>query len=194
MMRENQRKYRGKEISSGDWVYGWYLLSVSADNNKRHQIVQEDGLTFDVDPRTIGQYTGLNDNTDWDELTQEEQDFFEEHGIDEGEWIGRDIYEGDIVRVFYFRMAVGENLGVYEVDEELTGVIEYGHYGLLVEKVTDKNGKWRKYTGFENAEGRALFVYLHDVYDESTDYEHEIQVIGKIHDQTYMLEDKDDIK
>ena len=189
-MRENQRKYRAKEICSGDWVYGWYLLSVSPDNNKRHHIVQDDGLTFDVDPRTVGQYTGLNDNTDWDELTQEERDCFEKQGITEGEWAGRDIYEGDIVKVYYFGGSVGENLGFVETYEELTGIIEYGHYGLLVEKVVDKNGKWRKYTGYENAKGRCLFEYLHDVYDESTNFEHEITVVGNMHDQNYMLEDK----
>jgi len=44
-----------------NWVYGFYLKSAARDGNARHHIVEEDGLTYDIDPETVSQYTGLTD-------------------------------------------------------------------------------------------------------------------------------------
>ena len=52
-------EFRGKDVCYGEWLYGFYLMSLSQDNNKRHHVIQIDGLAFDVDPETVGQYTGL---------------------------------------------------------------------------------------------------------------------------------------
>jgi len=43
------------------------------------------------------QYTGLRDNTKWEDLTEEEQEIWLALGRTKEEWNGREIYEGDIV-------------------------------------------------------------------------------------------------
>lgn len=77
-------KFRGKRKRSGDWVYGDFYHSVDG-----HACIGE----WEVDERTVGQFTGLFDSTDWTHLTYgrrmdyAQQDF---HGVE--------IYEGDIVK------------------------------------------------------------------------------------------------
>lgn len=69
-------KFRGQILDGprkGEWVYGYYYVNTLG----MHNIVQENGQTSEVDPKTVGQYIG-------------EQDF-----------IGRELYEGDEIRVTY---------------------------------------------------------------------------------------------
>jgi uncharacterized phage protein (TIGR01671 family) len=53
--------FRGKRIDNGEWVEGWYSL----DENGKTNIILSDGMYAgywaEVDPATIGQYTGLTD-------------------------------------------------------------------------------------------------------------------------------------
>lgn len=51
--------FRGKRKKDGKWVYGNY--AVTDNNGKRHFVFQNKAFEFDVDPETVGQYTGLTD-------------------------------------------------------------------------------------------------------------------------------------
>jgi uncharacterized phage protein (TIGR01671 family) len=67
--------YRGKRKDSGEWVYGYYVIS----DNKSYMFTGKTGLSqvtpahrlmymdferHDVNPETVGQYTGLTDKND----------------------------------------------------------------------------------------------------------------------------------
>lgn len=80
---------------------------------------------------------------------------------------GKEIYENDIVKCHYFYEALGNNLGVYEAENEIIGLISIEDMGLWIEC------KSEYYSGY------LLFFNLH---------EESFEVIGNVFETPELIQ------
>lgn len=91
---------RGRRVTDGEWVYGGY----SYHTETRRGFITNVGIDSkgpicwmqEVDPRTVGRFTGQYDATTWDDLPAELKARCKKE-----DWKGYPIFEGDILEAHY---------------------------------------------------------------------------------------------
>lgn len=135
--------FKAKSLDDGKWVEGYYA-KLGYGKNVKHFIIQnvcldEDNVYFydiEIDLNTLCQYTGLNDNTHWEDLTESEKELFlsnwnykENRRNKIEDWNGNKIWENDICLMVY-NGVVNTYIIVWDKDEldfkETNGKENYG--------------------------------------------------------------------
>ena len=108
-------KFRGKILNGprkGEWVYGYYYaipMTLNGSTEVWHEIVDSTGFILKIDPKTVGQYVGVNDKNNQEIY---EDDIVKIHNK------GFEFEEGDIAYVYYCARYFGFSLANREHDSE----------------------------------------------------------------------------
>lgn len=165
--------FRGK-TTDGKWVFG-DLIKGNLGTRIREEIeinptISNPGgdievLIHDVNYKSVGQFTGLYDSTMWIELTEEERE-----GLVEKDWVGKPIYEGDILN---YKTKLSRGFPKKGLDIYIKVV--YGRHNPDCDSLSD-------YIGFWAEKGLG--------YRSSIEYHvnsHNAKVVGNIYDNKELI-------
>lgn len=171
--------FTGKRRCDGKWIEG--DLSYHVHDGDAY-IFSKDGYDsvdrYEVNPETVCQYTGLNDSTTWDELSENEKEKFLSEWNDKEnrqnikeDWNGRKIFEGNIISFIHTKwineddgFPVMDNFKKYTRNYAVEFVNTYCTYGL-----------------------RARNKSIHFMLSQATTNAHNAKVIGNIFDNLELL-------
>lgn len=160
---EREIKFRGKTINGNEWIYGQTISqgTIKRKANKWFMEVAENKWKG-LQPNTLGQYTGLKDKN------------------------GKEIYEGDILRVEEFKNesdSIEKSKEFYEVFdlEDMKGekIREYitpvcWEYGAFAISVSQENDTYLDVLFGDMRRSFPIFIF---------------EIIGNIHDNPELLKD-----
>lgn len=164
--------FHGKRIDNGEWVEGFYVCI-----GKKYHFIFTGMLDItkgypefvhnEVDPETVGQWTGLYDNTEWEYLTEKEREDFTIAGNFPSEWKGKKIFAGDIIKITW---VAREREPVSHVAS-----VVYKKSGFFTEKDGRLKGQLSNYI-CDSARMRTEGIF--------------VEIIGTIHDNPELLKEE----
>lgn len=159
-MRENMGLYRGKRTNNGEWIEGSLIKIGWRNKPATYSIMPISPTTsnYTVDPRTVGQYTGLNDRN------------------------GTMIFEGDIVKIVDFQMGCV----VYECGAFGIAVKPYIDWNYLDSEIAEITGCNNSPDFCRNDNFISLWELMWNYNQEENSCD-VVEVIGNIHDNPEIL-------
>lgn len=176
---------KGKR-TDGEWVEGYFVkFYANGDNEPEYMIftIYEDekrSQPYSVIPGTICRYTGLHDRTKWEELSEkEQQQFLSEWNYEKDrrnqkeDWKGKKIWENDIVKVQHEKYPESPDT---EFDLLPTATVYTRNYAVEFINTGSNYGY------------RCRNRSIHFLITKNMIYNHKVEVIGNIFDNSELLD------